>query len=404
MNTKRVVARAIVGAALTATLIGGSAVVAGAIEGHPAHRAAGATASGESVASVATLVEPRGRLDAERPAATAIVDAAPQGAATDASAGAGGGGAGPATSGAKKDDHAGQAGPDRCQDWQLIMDYRERPDLSTSEVLGFEVVFANAWSQPCSFDGWPGLVAEDADGARLGWALATGSTSTRVVLPPNGGQAVAVGSAALPAAVGCASATSDRLRAYITSDGAGDGVVADAQLPVCIDGTFSLWLGPLEPFHGAPAEVGEVMPPEEPAPLPAKCQDEQLTLEYLARPDLSVDAASGFQLAFTNATDTACAIWGWPGLVVESADGTRIGSSWTTGEMTDPFVLEQGDVAIVLGTAPDPVAWGCDVITADHLRAYVTSDGAGPGVVATAPIPVCADGSTVLEIGPITPA
>ena len=56
----------------------------------------------------------------------------------------------------------------------------------------------------------------------------------------------------------------------------------------------------------------------------------------------------------------------------------------------------------MLGSAPDPAAWGCEAITADHLRAYVTSDGAGPGVVATAQIPVCADGSTVLEIGPLT--
>ena len=47
---------------------------------------------------------------------------------------------------------------------------------------------------------------------------------------------------------------------------------------------------------------------------------------------------------------------------------------------------------------------GCEAMTADHLRAYVTSDGAGPGVVGTAQIPVCADGSTVLEIGPLTAA
>ena len=53
---------------------------------------------------------------------------------------------------------------------------------------------------------------------------------------------------------------------------------------------------------------------------------------------------------------------------------------------------------------PDPAAWGCEAITADHLRAYVISDGAGPGVVGAAPIPVCADGSTVLEIGPLAAA
>ena len=175
-----------------------------------------------------------------------------------------------------------------------------------------------------------------------------------------------------------------------------------AKVAVCTDGTWSLRLGPLVALHGAP---GEVTVPEEPTPLPAKCQDEQLTLEFISRPDLSVVGASGFELVFTNTTDASCSIWGWPGLVVESADGTRIGSSWAVGDdMGEPFVLANGDAAVVLGTAPDPAAWGCEAITADHLRAYVTSDGAGPGVVGAAPIPVCADGSTVLEIGPFAAA
>lgn len=294
-------------------------------------------------------------------------------------------------------------GPVHCEDSQLTMDYRERPDRSTDQALGFDLVFTNAGSQPCSFDGWPGLVAEDADGATITWALASGSTSTLAVLPPNGGQAVAEGEAVLPSVSGCPEATSDHVRAYISSDGAGGGIVDDARIAVCTDGTWTLWLGPLVALHGAPGEVTPAEP--EPEPLPAKCQDEQLTLEFGSRPDLSVDGASGFELVFTNASDAACSLWGWPGLVVESADGARIGSSWAVGnDMGEPFVLAHGDAAIVLGTAPDPAAWGCEAVTADHLRAYVTSDGAGPGVVGAAPIPVCADGSTVLEIGPFTAA
>lgn len=401
MDTKRMVWRAVVGAALTTTLIGGSAIVAGAAEEGSAEPIAAPASTTAYEVGAAEERADRVRAHAVRAAeAAASAEALP----TTVVAASTEPGSDTAAVGAQKDDHAWQAGPARCQDWQLVMDYRERPDLSTPESIGFELVFANAASQPCSFDGWPGLVAEDADGARLTWALASGSTSERVVLPPNGGQAVAEGTALQPAVLGCTAATSDRLRAYITSDGAGDGVVADAQVPVCIDGSFTLSLGPLQPFHGAPIEVDEVTPPEEPAPLPAKCQDEQLSLEYVVRPDLSVDAATGFELVFTNVTETPCAMWGWPGLVVESADGTRIGSSWTTGEMGDPFVLALGDVAIVLGTAPDPAAWGCEAITADHLRAYVTSDGAGPGVVGAAPIPVCADGSSVLQIGPLTAA
>ncbi|WP_448811816.1 DUF4232 domain-containing protein [Agromyces bauzanensis] len=379
MYTKRVVFRAIAGVALTAALTGGSAMVAGAADGSGLDPMVVPSAS--AVTSEVLAAE------ASRPStATTSADS----------------GEGPAVSEAVAPDPTGQPGPTHCEDSQLAMDYRERPDRSTSEALGFDVVFTNAGSQPCSFDGWPGLVAEGADGETLTWALASGSTSTLTVLPPNGGQAVAEGTAVLPSVSRCAEATSDHLRAYISSDGAGGGIVDDAQISVCTDGTWTLWLGPLVAVHGAP---GEVTPPDEPEPLPAKCQDEQLTLDYIARPDLSVVGASGFELVFTNATDIACSMWGWPGLVVESADGTRIGSSWAVGDdMGEPFVLENGDAATVLGTAPDPAAWGCEAVMADHLRAYVTSDGAGPGVVGTAQIPVCADGSTVLEIWPFTAA
>lgn len=377
MYTKRVVFRAIAGVALTAALTGGTAMVAGAVEGSGLDAIAvpSATAASEVLAAEAT-----------RPATAATAT---------------GSGEGAAVSGAVAPDPTVLPGPVHCEDLQLTMDYRERPDRSTDEALGFDLVFTNAGSQPCSFDGWPGLVAEDADGAILTWALASGSTSTLAVLPPNGGQAVAEGTAVVPSVSGCPEATSDHVRAYISSDGAGGGIVDDAQISVCTDGTWTLWLGPLVAVHGAP---GEVTPPEDPEPLPAKCQDEQLTLEYVSRPDLSVVGASGFELVFTNASDVACSMWGWPGLIIESADGTRIGSSWTVGEMSEPFVLATGDAAIVLGSALDPAAWGCEAMTADHLRAYVTSDGAGPGVVGAAPIPVCTDGSTVLEIGPLTAA
>jgi hypothetical protein len=387
MYTKRVVFRAIAGVVLAATFTGGSAMAAGADDARGLDRIAVPSASAATGSEV---------LAAEASTtSTATTAGDPTGDP------AGGPAGGPVTTQADKNDHAWQAGPDHCEDWQLTMDYRERADRSTSEAIGFDLVFTNTGSQPCSFDGWPGLVAEGADGETLTWALASGSTSALAVLPPNGGQAVAEGTAVLPSVSGCPEATSDHLRGYISSDGAGGGIVDDAQIPVCTDGTWTLSLGPLVAIHGAP---GEVTPPEEPEPLPAKCQDEQLTLEFIARPDLSVVGASGFELVFSNTSETTCSMWGWPGLIVESADGTRIGSSWTVGDMGEPFVLANGDDAVVLGSAPDPAAWGCEAMTADHLRAYVTSDGAGPGVVGAAPIAVCADGSTVLEIGPLTAA
>ena len=195
MYTKMVVLRAIAGVALTATLIGGSAMVAGAAD------AGGLDPIAVPSASAATGdVLPAEASTTSTATTAADADAAAAAAAADP-------GRGPTASQAKapqanKNDHAWQAGPDRCEDWQLTMDYRDRPDRSTAEALGFDLVFTNAGSQPCSFNGWPGLVAEGADGETLTWALASGSTSTLVVLPPNGGQAVAEGTAVLPSVVG----------------------------------------------------------------------------------------------------------------------------------------------------------------------------------------------------------
>lgn len=384
MSTKRVMFQAAVGVALTVALTGGSALVAGALDAGVKH---GAEASAPVAALAADVVTREARAAT---AALAAADAAPVQAAGDT----------------HRKDRAEPVGPALCEDAQLTMDYVERPDRSTDVTNAFDLVFTNTASQPCSFDGWPGLVAEDADGAMLTWALASGTTSALAVLPPNGGRAVAEGTADVPAAVGCAEATTDRLRAYISSDGAGGGIVDEVQLPVCIDGTWSLWLGPLVALHGAPGEASVPAEPEpEPEPeLPAKCQDEQLSLEFVARPDRSADGAEAFELLFTNASDTSCAMWGWPGLVVEAADGARIGWSSAVGTDGEPFVLAKGDVATVFGTALTPKSLSCEAITADHVRAYITSDGAGPGVVAPAPFEVCADGSSVLEIGALTAA
>lgn len=386
MNTKRVMFQALVGVALTVTLTGGSALVAGALDAGGAPTAAAAASAPVLATDVVTL-EARATT-----AALAAAKAAPAQAAGDT----------------HRKDRAKPVGPVHCEDAQLTMDYVERPDRSTDATNAFDLVFTNTASQPCSFDGWPGLVAEDADGAMLTWALTSGATSSLAVLPPNGGRAVAEGTADVPAEVGCAEATTDHLRAYISSDGAGGGIVDDVKIPVCIDGTWSLWLGPLTPLHGAPGDVtqpAEPSPEPEPEPeLPAKCQDEQLSLEFVARPDRSADGAEAFELVFTNVSDTSCAMWGWPGLVVEAADGSRIGWSSAVGTDGEPFVLANGDVATVFGTALTPKSLSCEAITADHVRAYITSDGAGPGVVAPAPFEVCADGSSVLEIGALTAA
>ena len=315
-------------------------------------------------------------------------------------------GAGPATSQAHKDDHAWQAGPRHCEDWELTMDYRRpprpvdprgprvRPGLHERRVA---TVLVRRVAGP----GRGGRRWRNPDlGARVRIDEHAGGPAA------DGGQAVAEARRRLPSVSGCPEATSDR-PARPTSPRTEP--VAESSTtprsPSARTGRGPLWLGtpggpPRRTRRGHPWS-----PPEEPEPLPAKCQDEQLTLEFVARPDLSVAGASGFELVFTNASDTACSMWGWPGLIVESADGTRIGSSRTVGDMGEPFVLgeRRHRHRARLGARPRSVGLRGDR-QPDHLRAYVTSDGAGPGVVGTAQIPVCADGSSVLEIGPLTAA
>ncbi|MEJ3405784.1 DUF4232 domain-containing protein [Rathayibacter sp. YIM 133350] len=142
-------------------------------------------------------------------------------------------------------DSAGAAA--HCQDEQLSLGYQARPEDSGAGSFYGDLVFTNNSATDCSFDGWPGLIAENADGGRLGWpASAEGSASQPVVLAAKGGTAVARLHGTQPGAYGCPETTSAMLRAFITSDGAGPGIVVQQQLPVCGDTTATLAVGPLE--------------------------------------------------------------------------------------------------------------------------------------------------------------
>lgn len=122
-----------------------------------------------------------------------------------------------------------------CLDSQLELAVTPLPDESGAGHFGFELVFTNTAAQPCTFDGWPGLIAITADGAEVGWpAQADFSTpSTLVVLPAGGGVATSQVRATQAGVYDCEQVEAWGLRARITSDGAGGGIDAPYAITVC---------------------------------------------------------------------------------------------------------------------------------------------------------------------------
>ena len=113
-----------------------------------------------------------------------------------------------------------------CIDEQLTLSYMSRPQDSGAGSWYADLVFTNISANDCSFDGWPGLIAQDADGVRLGTqARVEGATSETVVLSGGGGIAMANLHGTNPGAYDCPATTSTTLRAFITPDGTGPGVM-----------------------------------------------------------------------------------------------------------------------------------------------------------------------------------
>ena len=131
-----------------------------------------------------------------------------------------------------------------CIDEQLTLRYNSRPQDSGAGNWYADLVFTNVSANDCSFDGWPGLVAENADGVQLGtWARIEGATSATVVLGAGGGIATANLHGTNPGAYDCPATTSATLRAFITPDGTGPGVAVAQEIAVCADDTATLGIG-----------------------------------------------------------------------------------------------------------------------------------------------------------------
>ncbi|KQO95864.1 DUF4232 domain-containing protein [Leifsonia sp. Leaf264] len=131
-----------------------------------------------------------------------------------------------------------------CQDEQLTGTYTARPQDSGAGQFYGDLTFTNVSAAACSFDGFPGLVAQDADGVQLGAAADGEGPESAVTIEPKG-VAVARLHGTQPGAFSCTEAQSTTLLARFTADGAGPGVPVPAAIPVCADDTRTLSVGSL---------------------------------------------------------------------------------------------------------------------------------------------------------------
>ncbi|TFC01077.1 DUF4232 domain-containing protein [Cryobacterium adonitolivorans] len=138
---------------------------------------------------------------------------------------------------------------DRCQDEQLAAELVERPDLSVANREGFVIVLTNVSEQSCSYYGWPGVLLLGADGTLLtsrdDKMIGTAEPEPGALAPGESAQMEA-----LLTEVGtydCTPTTATTIRVLVTSDGAGPGIDAPADLQVCGDARSDFSAGPSIP-------------------------------------------------------------------------------------------------------------------------------------------------------------
>ena len=138
---------------------------------------------------------------------------------------------------------------ERCQDEQLAAELVDRPDLSAANREGYMIVLTNVSEQSCSYYGWPGVLLLGADGTLL-----TSRDDKRIGPAEPEPGALAPGESfqveALLTEVGtydCTPTTATTVRVLVTSDGAGPGIDAPADLQVCGDARSDFSAGPSIP-------------------------------------------------------------------------------------------------------------------------------------------------------------
>ena len=136
----------------------------------------------------------------------------------------------------------------RCRDEQLAAELVKRPDLSGAGQEGFAIVLTNVSEQSCSYYGRPGVLLLGADGT----LLTSHNDMPWEEVPPGalapGESAQAEGLLTEVGAYDCTPTTATTVRVLVTSDGAGPGIEAPADLQVCGDAWSDLTIGPLIPI------------------------------------------------------------------------------------------------------------------------------------------------------------
>ena len=161
-----------------------------------------------------------------------------------------------------------------------------------------------------------------------------------------------------------------------------------------------------DPLAGGGAPVAPVDEPDPgtDAVPPPHCIDEQLALAYESRPEYSGMGRYGFALVFTNVSPTACSFDGWPGVIAVDAAGDRIGGpAFATGASSQLVVLEPGGAAESLALGAVTGVYDCVAVEAAGLRAFISSDGAGPGVALDRAFTVCDDDRSMFTVEALRP-
>lgn len=182
------------------------------------------------------------------------------------------------------------------------------------------------------------------------------------------------------------------------SDAASDRPVAESSaFPVPSPVVPALPASGETPVSVTPETPAAVAPPAAPLESP-RCLDEQLELAVEALPDESGAGQSGFNLRFRNVSRDACSLWGWPGVSAVDAGGALIGyPAQAIGGDGALVTMQPNGVAISHVAVSAAGAHDCPAVTAFGLRAFVTSDGAGPGVTVEHEIVVCGGATSTMR-------
>ena len=156
----------------------------------------------------------------------------------------------------------------------------------------------------------------------------------------------------------------------------------------------------------APTTAGTTAPPAEPPPSPAgpaTCRAADLTVRYADDAGGGAAGSTYGDLVLTNASGTACAMTGWPGVsYVGGGDGTQLGAAADRTGTADVIVLAAGQraTAQLREVRAGTIGGTCSSAQADGLRIYPPNSTTA--VFVKHPTQACRSTSAhLLSVGPV---